>query len=324
MQANLVYSTGSFSTGSGGGGGTGTGTNAITTFVAGKAVLYEQSSAAAPVLDPTTPYLFNALTALASNRTATSITLTLPTGSVSNLTQNLFRHEDWNLLYYTASASAFDATFPQGTYTFFVSATASNQTVVDVLPSGMTQPNAPHLTNYVAAQSVDPTKSFTLYWDAFNGGASTDYVYVAVGNNVWQTANPGTAGALNGLATSVTIPANTLLANSNYDCSIGFYHSIWSSNTTYAVGAYRASETRFTLSTVSSAPAPVVKNGLWSGGSFSFDIDTASGQTVTVLTSSNLTQWSAWYTTNSPGTVHITDSRPPANSALFYRARNGN
>ena len=147
--------TGFFTTGNGTGSG-GNGTNAITTFSVGKLHSYSQTSTALPTLDPD-PYSFLAVTGLASNRTATSVTLTLPTlptATVSDLDQ--IRPESFILVGFTNDLTTFDKTFPAGNYSFFVQAVSSNQTVVVNLPPGMAQPNAPHLTNYPAAQAVDP------------------------------------------------------------------------------------------------------------------------------------------------------------------------
>jgi hypothetical protein len=326
---NQVLAQGTFTTGTGSG-GSGTGTNVITTFAVGKIHYWDQTSAGAPVPDPTVPYFFSGSSTLASNRTATSITLTLPTAAVSNLTQNTLggHPESYFLNSFMTSSNAFEATFPQGTYTFFVSATASNQSVQVLLPPGMTQPNPPHITNFVAAQSVNATQAFTLGWEAFVGGTSTDYVNVVIGNNVWKTPEPGTAGALNGTATSVTIPANSLQANSNYTATIGFYHYVGVSNANYMTQASRATGTEFNLSTAGGNAQPVVTNAVWSGGSFSFDIITTPQQALTVVSSTNcalpLAQWPTLLTTNSPGTnVHITDPRPATNRAMVYRVRNG-
>ena len=321
---NAVTATGSFSTGN----GSDSGTNAITTFSVGKLVYYDQYSSAAPTLDTNFPYLFEGSTSLASNRSASSISLTLATGSVSNLTQlNPGQPENWSLSYHTTNSATFNAMFPQGNYTFFVSATASNQTVLDTLPASMGQPNAPDLTNYTAAQAINVSQPFTLHWDAFTGATATDFVYVVVGN-VWQTPSPGTAGALSGLTTSATIPAGTLQASSNYPSGIGFYHGIVISNASFAVVAYRATLTRFNLSTASGTLAPVLANGAWSGGSFGFDINTSPSQTLTVVSTTNcalpMAQWQTLLTTNSPGArVHITDPHSNTNKSLFYRARNG-
>ena len=317
---------GTFTTGTGSG-SSGSGTNAVTTFEAGKVNYWDQYSAALPVADTNIPYYFTGTTTLASNRTATSISLTLPTAAVTNLTQNPVRAESYYYYSYMTSSNAFEAAFPQGTYTFYVSATASNQTVPVLLPPGMTQPNPPHITNFVAAQSLNAAQDFTLGWDAFVGGTSTDFVYVVIGNNAWKSPDPGAVGALKGNATTVTIPANSLQANSNYNAFIGFYHVIAVSNATYTTLAFRATATQFTVNTMGGVQ-PAVTNVVCSGGSCSFNILTTAGQTLTVVSSTNCTlplaQWQTLLTTNSVGTqVHIVDPRPATAPAMFYRVRNG-
>ena len=328
---NPVSGDGYFTTGSGGGSGsTGSGTNAITTFGVSKIYLWDES--AAGVLT-NLGCSFYGTTILASNRTDTNITLTLPTAAVTNLTPMLL-HPETNYFYEDiASSNTFETTFPQGTYTFNVEATTSNQTVQVVLPASMTQPNPPYITNIVAAQSVNATQSFVIYWQAFVGGTITDYVNVSIsdtnGDNIWQTPDPTTAGALKGTATSVTIPANTLQANSNYVGYVGFYHLAGVSNANYLTAATRIAGTEFPISTVGTiAPLPVVTNIAWSAGSFSFDVLTTTGQTLTVVSSTNcalpLAQWPVLLTTNSPGVrVHVTDTRPATSRGMVYRVRNG-
>jgi hypothetical protein len=317
---------GSFNTGSGG--TTGSGTNATTTFTLDKTVFYDQTNTAAPNLDTQVPYGFQGHTSLSSNRTATSITLTLPNAAVSNLTQNIAQHEDWYLFYSSTVSNTWATTFPDGTYAFSVSAT-TNQTVPVSFPA-MNQPNAPHVTNFTAAQSINPTQPFTLGWDPFVGGGSTDYVFVAVGGNVWQSPTFGATNALHGNATGVTIPANSLQASSNYTATIGFYHTIVSSNASYVTLVARATLTQFKVATTGSAgpPLPILANPAWAAGNFGFDILTSPGQLVTVVSSTNarnaLTTWPVFLTTTSAvSTLHISDPRSSTNKALFYRARNG-
>jgi hypothetical protein len=320
---------GTFTTGAGSG-GTGSGTNALTTFEVGKVYSWDQYSAGSPVADTNTAYLFTGMTMLASNRTANAISLTPPASSATTLSQNPMRRENYYYVSSLPTSSAFEAAFPQGTYTFNVSATASNQTVQVVLPAAMTQPNAPHLTNFVAAQSLNATQAFTLGWEPFVGGYSTDFVYAVISDgatNVWKTADPGVSGALNGTATTVTIPANSLRANSSYTATLGFYHVIIVSNATYVTEAYRATATQFTVNTIGTV-RPVVTNFAWSGGHYNFDVVTSAGQTLTVVSSTNcalpLAQWPTLLTTNSPGTrVHVIDPRPAAARGMVYRTRNG-
>ena len=63
------------------------------------------------------------------------------------------------------------------------------------------------MTNYDAAQSINPAQPFVLGWDA--AAASVDCIYVQI-YGVFQTAALGDPGALTGTARTVSIPANTL------------------------------------------------------------------------------------------------------------------
>ncbi len=143
-------------------GGSGTGTNKTTTFSLGKTHFFDQTSTAAPVLDASLPYGFSAATGLQSNRTATGISLFLPTGATSNLTVNPFLPENYFLFSSSTNLAAFDATFPTGSYQFTVNSSQSNQQVSVTLATSLTQPPAPHVSNFTAAQSINATQAFTL------------------------------------------------------------------------------------------------------------------------------------------------------------------
>jgi hypothetical protein len=320
---------GIFTTGSGSGGGGGSGTNTITTFSVGKVHHYNQTSSGAPTLDPDTPYDFSGVTVLASNRTATNITLTLPTAAVSNLMQLPFTPEIFILYNSSVNLSTYDATFPAGNYTFLVKSLNSNQTMVVNLPTtnSLPLPNAPHVTNYVAAQVVDPSQPFVLGWDAFVGGTAADFIDVDIGT-AFGSPNPGLPGALNGTARTLTIPANTLQPNTTYASQIGFFHSLGATNATFATNAFRATYTEFSVVTSSGAAGGqlVLTNAVWSPGVFSFDVLCTNGQTVTIEYTNALRTgaWPKLLTTNSPGTkIHIVSPQAVSNSSLYYRARNG-
>jgi Bacterial Ig-like domain len=331
-EANSLDDSGFFTTGSGSGSG-GSGTNAVTSFVLGKLWEYDQTNTAAPALDPDVPYLFSASTLLASNRTATAVTLTFPNSAVSNL-QNFAEPENYFLIGYNTNLTIFNATYPAGNYTFTVTSNSATQSVTMNLPAA--QPNAPHVSNYAAAQTINPSQPFMLTWDAFSGGTSADYISVGVddqhSDTIFKTADLGSPNALKGTATSVVIPAGTLQAGSNYNATIGFFHGVITTNSAgkYIAEGYVATMTQFPISTSGSAvpAAPVLTNGAWNAGTFGFDILTSSGQTLTIVYNTNLTKapasWAILLTTNSPGsTVHISDPHSKTNKSLFYRARNG-
>jgi hypothetical protein len=137
-------------------------------------------------------------------------------------------------------------------------------------------------------------------------------------------------GAVNGTATSLTIPAGTLAPGKTYSSSIGFGHTILTTNRDYVTYVYRATDSTFSLTTISNTvSAPVLTNAGWSGGKFGFDFMTSAGQTVTVVSTANpanaLASWPIVLTTNSPGSsVHVIDPHSVTNPVQIYRARNGN
>jgi hypothetical protein len=318
---------GTFTTGTGGGGSGGSGTNQYTTFSVGKAISYNQTSTGAPTPDTILPYLFLGSIVLSSNRTLVSATLTLPSASVSNLTQNPLRHELFVLSVGDANQSTIDNTFGNGNYTFNAAAASSNQQVTVNFPATLTQPNAPHTTSYTAAQAVNPAQPFTLGWDAFTPGTATDFVYVVIGND-FSTPEPGAPNSLPGSATSVQIPANSLQPNTTYDASISFYRVIYNTNNSgYSTAAFRDSVTHFSLITTSGTLTPLIlTNASWSSRTFSFDVTSAAGQSLIIQYNMSFAsnQWQTLLTTNSAtGRVRVSDSLNTSNSHLIYRARTG-
>jgi Bacterial Ig-like domain len=317
---------GSFTTGSGG--SSGTGTNAITRFTLGITHAYDQTSTALPTPDATAPYSFGAITSLSSNRTATNVLLTLPTGSISNLVRSFFQPENFTLFNFNTSLTTFNTTFPSGNYLFNVQAAASNQMVTVNFPGSLVQPGAPHVSNYAAAQTVDASQPFTLTWDAFPGGTAADFVSVAIGDS-FSSTNAGLPGALPGTATSISIPAGTLQAGSNYDGTIGFYRFIGTTNgNSYGTLVYRATTTEFTLTTRGgSVTGPLVlTNAAYAPSNFAFDVLCSPGQIVTVEYRTNLAAglWRTLLTTTSAANrFRAVAPQAATNRALFFRARNG-
>ncbi len=312
---------------SSGGGSTGSGTNAITSFVIQKINFYTNGPSGTPVLDDEAPYLFGAVTSLASNRTASSVTLKLPSGSVSNLTQTFGSPEDYYLVYSDTNATSFASTFPDGNYSFTVQALLSNQTVTVSLPAALQQPNAPTVINSTALAAVDPTKPFVLSWQPFQGGTASDFISVMIGD-VFRTPDFGKPGALNGTATSVTIPAGTLPVDSTNTLSVDFYRGNFATNATYATAGYKVTTTQYEIVAKTSTPPAsnvVLTNASVTAKGFTFDIQASAGP-LTVEYNSTLvsTGWQTLLTTNSVGApITITDPAPVTFPARFYRVRSG-
>jgi hypothetical protein len=279
-------------------------------------------------LDLLTPYGFSGVTSFSSNRTAASVTLTLPTAAVSNLTQlPPPQAEIFLITPFDTSLNTYDQTFPAGNYSFFVQGN-TNQTVVVNLPTTATmpQPGAPHVTNYTAAQSVDASQTFVLGWDAFPGGTAGDYIDVDIGE-AFGSPDPGKPGALSGTTRTFTIPAGTLEPNTTYSSQIGFFRFVGATNANYTTAAYRATYTEFSLITIGGAVSgPLVLTNATYAGPFSFNVLCTPGQTVTVEYRTNLTTgvWQNLLTTNSVGNLfRAVAPQATTNRSMFFRARNG-
>jgi methionine-rich copper-binding protein CopC len=326
---------GTFSTASAGG-GTGNGsTNQYTAFGVGTVVGYNQFSAGTPTQDTNSPpYIFSADTTLSSNQTALSITLELPDAGVSNLLNNPFVPAQFYLSEGYTNQSDLSAVFGNGNYIFTVIAASSNEQVTVNLSSGIAQPAAPQISNYTQAQAIDPTQPFTLKWNAFAGGSSSDTIFFSI-PEVFQSASPGTAGGLNGTATSIVIPANTLAADTSYSAYVSFYHITVTTNRAarYTTAAYRASTTTFHLVTTSGGTTlptgPInLTNVSSSGNTISFYVTSDVGQSLTVQYNTSSTidsnQWHTLLaTTNTTGSVLVNDSAHTSGKQVFYRAITG-
>jgi hypothetical protein len=244
---------GMFATGSGGTGGTCT--NEIGSLTVAKGVLYSQTSAGAPTLEPTFPYAFVACASVAcSNWTTTNITLSISGGATTNLPITPIPGH-YSLTVPAASSTGLEAAFPNGNYIFTLKSSAGNVPSTVNFPASLAWPNAPHLTNYVAAQAINPTQPFTLGWDAFQGAGAGDCIYLEIYGGGFLTPALGEPGALPGTTRSVTIPANTLQPNQTYSGGLTFYDLILSTNANgYLNLVYRAATTEFDLHTASGAP----------------------------------------------------------------------
>ncbi len=321
---------GTFTT-TGGGTGGGSGTNKYTGFVVGTGTFDDQTSAGAPVPDPTYPYIFLADVSLASNRTALMVTVTLPDTDVSNLTQEFGAPENYDLNNDETNQTTLDDIFSNGNYTFKVTAAASNQEVTINLPASLAQPPSPQIANWAAAQMVDATQPFTLQWDAFAGGTASDLVNVDIGGLFATDSN--NSNGLPGTATSVVIPAGILQSNTSYDSTIGFYHYIIATNdSSYTTLAIRESLTQFTLITGAGGGGGtgplILTNASWNGHELTFNVTSATNQTITVQYNTNLglasSLWQTLVSTNTgSGVVQVTDSVNTGKSAVFYRAKFG-
>ena len=152
--------------------------------------------------------------------TVTNVTLTPPSKSPISLDLdvNEFRFRDEYM-----SQTALDIDFPNGNYVFSIKSLKYDSSV-PVSLTGNTYPAAPLISNFTAAQAINPNQDFTLTWNNL-GLTSNDFLLIEItdsthDNTIFETPGPLMPGALPGNLTSFTIPANTLCPGAQYDAHL--------------------------------------------------------------------------------------------------------
>jgi hypothetical protein len=216
----------------------------VTSYFVGQGMIYQQSSAAAPVPVAFTPAEFVARVigdaASVDNATVTTPSIVFPSvplDLVGNYAQFAAQAD-------LASVQLFG---PNGTYSFVL----DNGTTAPLNFSAGSFPTAvPQVLNFDAAQNVDPSAPFTVNFTPFTGAGANDFFEFEILNSdnsfLFQKAGTGT---------SVTIPAGTLTAGDSYQANLVFVHGV-SANTTSIPGATGTAgyynETQFSVSTTGS------------------------------------------------------------------------
>ena len=136
-----------------------------------------------------------------------------------------------------SSAGLLDSSYLSGTYTFAISTLHEGaRSAALSLPSPV-YPSAPHLINFDAAQSLRANEPFRFQWDPWPEGTEADFVQLRIedndNNKMFETSDITETGALNGRATSATVPSGTLIPGKSYRGRIYFYKVAVLDTTTY-------------------------------------------------------------------------------------------
>jgi hypothetical protein len=115
---------------------------------------------------------------------------------------------------------------PDGTYTVSLVTKNDGSKSVTATLTGEVYPPIPKVTNFTALQSINSSTATPVEWNSM-GGTSTDFVLCSVRDDetnatAFESPGPGQPGALNGLSTSVVIPAGLLEAGRIYAMELMF------------------------------------------------------------------------------------------------------
>jgi hypothetical protein len=209
----------------------------VSFYAIDKAVKYNQGSAALPTIGSGNPYRSGASVASNVSGSVQSATVSASGGAPQPLSFDpVTGWLDFTLKYPTQSA--LDAAAPAGNYTVVINTLNQGQKTLTLNLPAETFPPALHISNWTAAQAIDPTTDFTLKWDAIAGGTTNDYILVITGSASTGIVNfrspaPFQPGALNGTSTSIVIPAANLQPSTSYAVLITFVKIVSTDTTSY-------------------------------------------------------------------------------------------
>lgn len=286
----------------------------------------QQTSAGAPTLSTNKPFHFLAQV-FATSSNAVSYATVQPPGFGGDL---LSVDPTGTLLFLVqkfASQSNLDATFPSGTYLMNISGVHDGYRAFALNLPADAFPTAPQVTDWAAAQNVNPAAGFTLTWNPFAGASGSDDIMVqavdTLGNVVSDVSLPNTA-------TSSLFPAGTFQSGQSYQVQLQFRHFTTVDNTTFlgATGSARfESKTFINLSTTGGTVTPpslaIVRTS--SPGGLQLLFMGQAGLRYAIDASTNLHSWLPLVTnTVVGGQFSFSDSVSSNVPVRFYRARSAN
>ncbi len=247
-----------------------------------KSLQYVQTSALAPVLDSALPAVFAGIVKSPADNAVVAASLKLPNSTAQGLTPaggQFFLSGEFD------SQAEMDVAYPAGNYEMTMTRSAPPATVVNM---GMTAsyPGTPQVSNFPAAQAVNPALDFPLQWGAFSGASGSDAIVVSIqdGNTtVFEAPDLCVPIELPNTATSIVIPAGTLEAGKVYAATLSFYRSYYFSTNSpagFLTSGALVKSTQFTINTSGSVVVPQPRlstPGFAQGGVFTF---TASNLTI--------------------------------------------
>ena len=261
-------------------------------------------------------------------------TVTLPGGGVRNFPAGSTELE-LTLYERFSSQAAFDAVYTDGNYAFSMGTLHDGFQYPVVTMPVAAYPAAPRVSNFTAAQAINPANPFTLQWSNPPDAKTNDIIWVFIvdagGNMVFSTpyppANPLTR--LNGTNTSVEVPANTLQPGGAYTGFIHFDRGLSRNMTGYPGAAgygLVGVSTAFSLAAPTSLPV-LSQPSKMSNTQFSFAFSGIPGQYYTVLTTTNpalpLVNWSTLLITNLSGNSALIQDNLATSQRRFYRVKVG-
>jgi hypothetical protein len=228
--------------------------------------------------------------------------------------------------------SALDTARPNGTYTLQLTRTTGTPPSAGINLIG-SYPPTPQITNYLAAQAIDPSNNFVLQWNGFTGATANDSIGLVLHSGSWTWSAPDRCvpRELANTATSITLPAGTLQPGTTYDATLTY------SRMTYFVSnaipdlnlaAFLNKTVNLqirTTGTSSGGGARFISWRLLGGGALELKLQGTPGSNYLLQSTTNLTTWDSVIPLLAPlpdGIMTHVIAPTMYGAKAFFRAKN--
>jgi hypothetical protein len=273
------------------------------------------------VTDPDFAYSILASVDLADFDLITNATVRTP-GNALRQMDNLA--DFWAFFDTRNSLSALNSAYGWGNYTLsFDAVNDGSYTCVLSLPNTALPPT-PHLTNFRAAQAVNPALPFTVSWTYPSAPRASDFVqvYVTDGHaDVFSTPNFGEPGALNGTARTVTIPAGTLDPGSILNLNLEITRLASTNATAYPFAQGVAATFRSTALDLTTIIPPRMTILRSTNGNVSIEVRGSADRTNVLQATDDLVTWRSLATNVAPFGKSMFNVPTTSAPARWFRTR---
>jgi hypothetical protein len=300
----------------------------VSFFSIEKGIEYLQSDPGSPALEVPKGFFFEANVKASGSNLVSGASVQTPDGTVRSLGIQM-PGQSFRLKKSFDTQPALDAVYGSGAYALLINTVHDGLKTISLLLRGDVYPPAPHLKNFQVAQSIDTNANFVLLWDPFIGGTTGDFIHVRIedesGSKLFESADFGKRGALNGTNAQVALPSFILGPGQRYQATLSFQRITALDKTSYSpalgIAVYDAT-THFQIATLAANDAPTFSPGqLLANGQFHFHLQGVSGQTYRIDASNDLRQWDSIAQNTIIGSEwDFYDSESTNLSQRFYRA----
>jgi hypothetical protein len=288
---------------------------------------FNQNGPGAPVLGGGTPFRFVAQVFAIASNAVTSAQIAAPIPGGTNTLDPDPTYTAFAFQQRFATQGAMDAAFLGGIYTFDLSMTHDGNRFLPLNLPADSFPIAPHVTDWAAAQNINPATDFNLTWDPFSGATALDDIIVSATDNV---GNQIVFARLASTAGSFDFPAGTFQSAQSYQVQVQFRHFTTVDTNSYpgAVGSARfVSRTQINLAAATPASPSLAVVSTNGSTPFQLRLTGQSGLLYAIDATTNF-QGSPWVplVTNTAvgGQFIYSDPQSSGHPIRFYRGRAAN